>query len=65
VTDSWPPDLNDDRRVDGADLDRLKTGYNTSVGSAGYNPRFDLNGDQRVDAADLTIIAGFHNKTCS
>jgi len=55
-TDAWPVDFNDDRRVDGADLNLLKTGY---------NPRFDLDGDQRVDAADLAILAGFHNNTCS
>jgi len=65
ATDAWPVDLNDDRRVDGADLNLLKTGYNKSAGEAGYNPRFDLDGDQRVDAADLAILAGFHNNTCS
>jgi len=64
-TDAWPVDFNDDRRVDGADLNLLKTGYNKSAGEAGYNPRFDLDGDQRVDAADLAILAGFHNNTCS
>ena len=65
AVDSWPPDINDDRRVNTLDVFPYVSHLNTQAGDALYSARFDLTGDGRVNSFDLLVIRGVINQVCT
>jgi len=63
--DAWPPDFNDDQRVNLADLLPLRDHWNCQVSMACYDPRFDLNTDGRINLGDITILRAYFNTICA
>ncbi len=61
---AWPPDINNDGRVNLVDLSRIAQAYGSRTGQARYRVRLDLNADGRINILDLTIAANFYGKTC-
>jgi len=55
--DESPGDLDDNKRVDGADLIILATAFGSKSGESGYNERADFNGDGIVDGVDLVTLS--------
>jgi lysophospholipase L1-like esterase len=51
-------DLNQDRRVDGADLILFGLGFGSQLGETRFNPDADFNEDDRIDGLDLAVLAG-------
>lgn len=65
AVDAWPPDLNDDRRVDLSDLLIMVSSANTKCGDAGYLARRDLTRDCIIDSAnDVEIILSAFGVFC-
>ena len=62
---AWPPDFNNDGKVGFADLVLFAQHYNTKVGDANYNKRFDLDADGKIGFSDLAIFGTYYNKTCT
>ncbi len=62
---AWPPDFNNDGVVGFADQLLLAQHYNTKVGDANYNKRFDLDADGKIGFSDLAIFGTYYNKTCT
>ena len=50
-------DLNNDKMVDGSDLQSLSQDYSKSEGDSGYSSDKDLNGDGVIDIFDLVILS--------
>jgi hypothetical protein len=50
-------DINNDGKVDLADLVLVARHYGTSLGDPGYSYLYDLNGDGRIDLLDLAAVA--------
>jgi hypothetical protein len=71
IHDAWPPDFNDDQRVDAKDATALRAVLNSRLGSeavpgdARYEPRMDLNADFVIDQRDMEILTAFLGKSCS
>jgi hypothetical protein len=51
-------DINNDGRIDLADLTTLSLAYGTTPGMVNWNSHADLNGDGQVDMTDLAILTG-------
>lgn len=65
VTDAWPPDFNDTRRVDLSDQGLLGSHWNAHHPDALYSRRFDLNTDALNNLADLGLIGPHYNHGCT
>jgi uncharacterized protein YkwD len=63
--DAWPVDFNDDQHVNGQDLARFGTVYNTRSTSPLYSPRFDLNEDGMINGRDIGRFYDFYNRGCT
>ena len=63
--DAWPPDFNDDQRVNLTDLLPLREHWNCQVGDACYAPRFDLNTDGRINLGDIGILRVYFHTICA
>ena len=59
---AWPPDFNNDKRVNQKDFVLLKR---TIIRNKPYNKRYDLNMDNKLDNDDLNILIQNLNRTCS
>ena len=55
----WPPDFNNDGKVDVLDIVSLAS----QVGGI-YSARYDLNADGEVNAADIDIMPVYYNTSC-
>lgn len=70
--DAWPPDLNDDQRVDGADAMIMQpflgavdvSDCDTIPDDGRYNHRMDLNADFRINTVDAGILQSFMGRSC-
>lgn len=63
-SDAWPPDVNDDRRVDGADVRPYRLRLHAEAGEAAFTPRLDLNGDREIDLLDVVAVARHFGASC-
>jgi len=57
--DRWPADLNDDKRLNRADIDTFNSPIarmNTLVGQTNYSKRWDLNADGTINLTDITTL---------
>jgi alpha-tubulin suppressor-like RCC1 family protein len=57
-----PGDINNDNKVDIADLGLLADAFNTTPASPKWNADADLNCDGKVNIADLGLLAGSFNR---
>jgi len=55
-------DINQDREVDGKDLDLLRASYRCSENEMGFNSDADLNRDGWVDLRDLAMFGAFYGR---
>ncbi|KKS83891.1 MAG: Carbohydrate-binding protein [Candidatus Gottesmanbacteria bacterium GW2011_GWA1_43_11] len=63
--DAWPPDFNNDGLVDNADQTLVIFHYGSSVGSAGYDRRYDLDADEIISILDLILVEDYFGATCA
>jgi hypothetical protein len=66
--DAWPPDINNDGRVNIQDLARFWP-IGSELGGSGvkdyrYDRRYDLNGDAKIDVRDLAKIKAYMGRSC-
>ena len=61
---AWPPDLNNDKKVDKADTDAFKPYFFSKVGETKFNPRFDLNADKTINIMDINILKPYFGASC-
>lgn len=52
-----PGDVNNDGRIDCADLFAVRAAFGKGVGQAGFNPRADMNADGVIDINDLASVS--------
>jgi hypothetical protein len=63
--DSWPPDLNVDRKVNIQDPLLFKRVFNTKLGDAKYAQRYDFDVSGKVSIIDVLKIKPYMSKTCT
>jgi len=63
--DAWPPDFNNDTRVNLGDIGPMRTAFNSMEGQGNYTRRVDLSADGRVNLTDIGILRLYFNTTCS
>jgi hypothetical protein len=56
-------DINNDNKVNIADLGLLADSFGKGQGQAGFNPNADLNGDNKVNILDLGLLADSFGKS--
>jgi hypothetical protein len=61
--DAWPPDLNDDKLVNGQDSLKFNPHINHAVPPD--SPRFDLNKDHFIDVSDVLVLSPFFSRVCT
>jgi hypothetical protein len=62
---TWPPDFNNDGKVNISDVLKFSPVFNTMGPGAPYNVRFDLNGDNRINISDVLKFSPFFNRSCA
>jgi len=62
--DAWPPDFNDDTRVNISDVVLLRSRYGSTSGDGSYDPRFDLNTDGKIGISDVVMVRTFYGTAC-
>ena len=60
---AWPPDFNNDKMVNDADLGMLKVQFGSRV-KGENNRRYDLNADKTINLSDVFLFSNFSNKGC-
>lgn len=65
ATDAWPPDFNDDKKVDIMDVTLLRARFGSNLGDATYQKRFDLNADNTIDILDVNAIRVPYDTVCN
>ena len=63
-TDAWPPDFNDDTKIDIADVVLLRSVYSSESGDGIYDQRFDLTADGKIDIAEVVRLRGVYGSSC-
>ena len=63
--DAWPPDFDDNRKVDMLDVLALKQHFNTKEGDANYSRRYDLDTNGSIELLDVNILKQSFNQTCT
>jgi hypothetical protein len=64
--DQWPPDLDDNQRVNLWDLLPFKQHFGATDPTAPvYNPRYDLNADERINIVDVLRMKPFFGLSCA
>jgi len=58
-------DVNQDRRVDGADLVTLAVAFGSKKGDARFDARVDFDGSERIDGIDLAQLAANFGRSSS
>ena len=65
LTDAaWPPDINNDKKVDQADADAFKPYMLSSYGQTKFNHRFDLNADKKINVGDVLQLRPYMGTSC-
>jgi len=59
---AWPPDLNNDKKVDQTDTDAFKPYMFKRVKDS--NRRFDLNTDKQINIIDVNLLRQYYGKSC-
>ena len=59
---AWPPDLNNDKKVDQTDAEAFKPHMSKPVNDS--NRRFDLNADKYINIVDVLSLSPYMNKSC-
>jgi hypothetical protein len=62
---AWPPDMNNDKTVKGADALYMRQTIGCMYGQACYNRRYDLDGSGTVQGLDAQFIRPFIGTQCS
>lgn len=62
---AWPPDFNDDQKVNLTDVILLKPHFGSTSPSPAYSPRFDLNASNSINLTDVIILKPFFGHTCT
>ena len=62
---AWPPDFNNDKVVNQADIDAINVYFATKLGDANYDKRFDLNADQVINLTDTYVLRNYNGKSCT
>ena len=62
--DSWPPDLNQDGKVNSRDVFRFLDRLASSPSHPHYSARLDFNADGAVNLADMDILKRFFLESC-
>ena len=65
AVDGWPPDFDDNTKVDIVDAAAFRSKFGLTSVDAGYSPRFDLNGDGLIDLLDVSRLRTEFDKTCT
>lgn len=61
---AWPPDVNNDGRVDIKDFSVMRSRMWSNKGDYRYKARLDLNSDNKINNADVDIYKRYFGKTC-
>jgi len=59
---AWPPDINNDKKVNQADIDAFKPHMLKRVNDS--NRRFDLNADKKINVVDVLTLSPFMGASC-
>ncbi|MEX0621392.1 MAG: hypothetical protein WD187_00130 [Candidatus Woykebacteria bacterium] len=62
--DAWPPDFNDDKKVDDKDTNSFGKHLLKKKGDPAYNVRYDLDKNGRVDIGDVIKVAPYYGESC-
>lgn len=62
---AWPPDINNDQKVNGNDFVVFAPVYGGIAPDPRYNARFDLKGDGRINGSDFLQFAPVFGKGCT
>ena len=66
VSNGWPPDINNDGKVDIFDVNLLAPPhFNVKAGDANYLKRYDLNADNQINLQDVLLINPYFLKKCT
>jgi len=63
--DAWPPDFNNDTRVNLADIAPLRDAFNSQEGEPSYNRRVDLTANGRINLEDIVPFRAYFNTRCA
>lgn len=61
---SWPPDFNNDKKVDFADLNSFGSHLFSKLGQPAYSNRYDLNADGIINIGDVIVFGQYYGKNC-
>ena len=62
---AWPPDFNDDMRVNLLDVFAIRPVFGTASGDGTYLARFDLNASGNINLLDVFILRPYFGTECS
>jgi Bacterial TSP3 repeat/Dockerin type I domain len=62
---AWPPDINNDLKVNLSDVLKYVPVFNSSAPGPPYNVRYDLNGDSKINLSDVLMFVPFFNRSCT
>ena len=65
LPDAWPPDFNDSRLVNGADILSFNTRFGSHAPDPPYDARWDLNANGTINGADVLQLNPFFGKSCA
>ena len=61
---AWPPDFNNDTRVNLGDILALRPHFNSRSGDSAYGQRWDLNADGTINLGDILALRSYFNSIC-
>ena len=62
---AWPPDFNNNKKVDIIDVGAIRPYFNSKVGQTTYSRRFDLDADGKIENSDVGLLRSYFSKTCT
>lgn len=62
---AWPPDVDNDGAVSILDMTKVAGSYNTRIGDAKYNKRYDMDADGAIGILDLNVLANYFTQKCT
>ncbi len=64
-TGAWPPDINNDGRVNIGDVLQYKDSISATLGDSAYKPRLDLVFDGYINMGDVLVVGQYLLQTCA